>query len=95
MPIHVSIVEDDPHVRKMLADWIGRASRLAGPLQLMSSTSITGLYSAETAALINPSAKTITVPKSTNLRFYRLASSTPYRLGRPTVSGNNVVLNYQ
>src|ERR1041384_4150502 len=32
MPIDVSIVEDDPHVRKMLVDWIGRASgfHLAG-----------------------------------------------------------------
>ena len=32
MLIKVSIVEDDPHVRKMLADWIGRASgfQLAG-----------------------------------------------------------------
>jgi DNA-binding NarL/FixJ family response regulator len=32
MPIDVAIVEDDPHVRKMLADWIRRAAgfRLAG-----------------------------------------------------------------
>ena len=32
MPIDVAIVEDDPHVRKMLSDWIRRAAgfRFAG-----------------------------------------------------------------
>jgi len=78
--------------------WVNRTTgtrELVRPLALLSSATVNGPYSAEPAALINPSAKTVTVPKSGNTRFYRLASSTAYTLGRPSISGNNIVLNYQ
>ena len=52
-------------------------------------------FTIEPAAFFNPSAKTVIVPKSGTTRFYRLRSSAGYTLGRPTVSGNNVVLSYQ
>jgi hypothetical protein len=78
--------------------WVNRTTgvrELVRPLALLSSPTVNGPYSVESAALINPSAKTVIVPKSGNTRFYRLASSTGYTLGRPIISGNNVVLNYQ
>ena len=78
--------------------WVNRTTgvkELVRPLALLSSATVNGPYSVESAALINPSAKTVSVPKSGNTRFYRLSSSTGYTLGRPTISGNNVVLNYQ
>ena len=52
-------------------------------------------YTLDNTAVFDPSAKTITVPKSGNTHFYRLSSSTAYTLGRPVVSGNNIVLSYQ
>jgi hypothetical protein len=78
--------------------WVNRTTgvrELVRPISLLSSATVNGPYSAESAALINPSSKTVTVPKSGNTRFYRLSSSTGYTLGRPTISGNNVVLTYQ
>src|SRR5262249_41353720 len=78
--------------------WVNRttgARELVRPLALLSAATVNGPYSAESAALINPSAKTVMVPKSGNTRFYRLSSSTPYTLGKPAISGNNLVLSYQ
>jgi len=78
--------------------WVNRTTgvrELVRPLALESSASVNGPFAVESAALINPSAKTVIVPKSGNARFYRLRSSTGYSLGRPSVSGSNIVLNYQ
>jgi hypothetical protein len=78
--------------------WINRttgAKELVRPISLVSSATVNGPYTVDSTALINPSAKTVTVPKSGNTRFYRLSSSTGYTLGRPTISGSNVVLTYQ
>ena len=62
--------------------------------QLESSATVEGPYSFELTALIDQRARTITVPKSGTARFYRLRSTTAYRLGLPNFSGDNVVLNY-
>ena len=78
--------------------WVNRATgvkELVRPMSLLSSATVNGPFVADSTAAINPSSKTITVPKSGNTRFYRLGSSTAYTLGRPTISGNNVVLTYQ
>jgi hypothetical protein len=78
--------------------WVNRNTglrTLVRPLLLLSSATVNGSYTADTTALIDPVAQTITVPKSGNTRFYRLGSSTAYTLNRPAVSGNNVVLTYQ
>ena len=78
--------------------WINRATgdrELVRPLRLESSANVNGPYSVETAALIDPGAKTITVPKSGNARFYRLRSTTAYTINNPAFSGANVVLSYQ
>ncbi len=61
----------------------------------MARTSILAAAGIPCPTLIDPGSKTITVPKSGNMRFYRLSSGTAYTLGRPTISGSNVVLTYQ
>src|SRR6266481_2853011 len=78
--------------------WVNRntgAKELIRPLELLSSATVNGTYTYDSTALIDPGSKTITVPKSGNTRFYRLSSSTGYTLGRPIISGSNVVLTYQ
>src|ERR1043166_6813238 len=78
--------------------WVSRTTGLAElvrPLALYSSSKATGPYTFEPGAAIDPSAKTITLPKSGGTRFYRLLSSVGYTLRGPNFSGNNVVLNYQ
>src|SRR5437016_11154503 len=78
--------------------WVNRntgAKELVRPLELLSSATVNGSFTYDSTALIDPGAKTITVPKSGNTRFYRLSSGTAYTLGKPTISGSNVVLTYQ
>ena len=78
--------------------WVKRttgARELVRPLSLLSAATVNGPYVIDSTALINPSSKIITVPKSGSARFYRLSSSTGYTLGRPSVSGNNIILSYQ
>ena len=82
--------------------WIDRTTGIrtlvepAQPLQLLSAATVKGPYSAESTAQIDTNAKTITVPKSGSTRFYRLVSTTTaYKLGRPVLSGNNVIMTYQ
>ncbi len=78
--------------------WVNRTTgtrELVRPLALDSAASVKGPFAMEAAAFFNPSAKTVTVPKSGTTRFYRLRSSTGYTLGKPVMSGGNVVLSYQ
>ena len=76
-------------------DRVTGARELVRPLAVESAAAVNGPYSLDLSASINPSAKRITVPKSGTSRFYRLRSTTAYSLGRPSISGNNVVLSYQ
>ncbi len=78
--------------------WVNRTTgtrELVRPLELLSSATVNGPYTLDSTAQIDPGAKTITVPKSGNTHFYRLLSGAAYTLGKPTVSGNNIVLTYQ
>jgi hypothetical protein len=78
--------------------WVNRttgARELVRPLALASSASAGGPYTIDNTAVFDPGAKTITVPKSGNTRFYKLLSSTGYTLNRPIVSGSNIILSYQ
>ena len=78
--------------------WVNRTTgtpTLVRPLRLESAASVGGPYTTDLTAAIDPGARTITVAKSGATRFYRLVSSTGYTLGRPSVSGNNIVLPYQ
>jgi len=78
--------------------WVNRttgARELVRPLALESATAITGPFSVESSALIDPGSKTITVARSGSARYYRLRSTTAYTINSINLSGNNVVLQYQ
>ena len=78
--------------------WVNRntgARDLVKPLVLESAAKAAGPYSADLGALIDPGAKTATVARSGNARFYRLRSSTGLTISSIAVQGNNVLLTYQ
>lgn len=66
----------------------------AGP-QLYSSASAAGPYLPETGVLVDTTLKKLTVPKAGATRFYRIAANPAVRVSNITVSGANVVLDYQ
>ncbi len=79
--------------------WVNRSNgvrTLVTPTpQLLSSATVNGSYSLETTAGFDPVAKTITVARSGNSRFYRLSASSALNITNITLSGGNVVLFYQ
>jgi len=77
--------------------WVNRttgARDLVKPLVLESAVTVAGPYSADLTALIDPGAKTVTVPRSGNARFYRLRSSTALTISSIASQGGNVRLTY-
>ena len=78
--------------------WVNRTTGerdLVKPLVLESAVTVAGPYSADLTALIDPGAKTVTVARSGNARFYRLRSSTALAISRTALQGNNILLTYQ
>ena len=78
--------------------WVNRTTGerdLVKPLVLESAATVAGPYSADLTALIDPGAKTVTVARSGNARFYRLRSSTALAISRTALQGNNILLTYQ
>ncbi len=64
-------------------------------LTLMSSSTLSGPYSADTTATIDSTAKTVTVPLSGATRFYRLQSAPPaLTITSVKIAGGNLVLTY-
>ena len=78
--------------------WVNRttgARDLVKPLVLESAATVAGPYAADLTALLDPGAKTVTVARSGNARFYRLRSTTAYTFSNIAVKGSNVLLTYQ
>jgi hypothetical protein len=69
----------------------------AAPLspKLYSSPSVNGSYTEEASAVVNTTAKTITVAQSGSTRFYRIGWTSAVHITGITRSGGNVVLTYQ
>jgi Carbohydrate binding module (family 6) len=65
------------------------------PVVLQSATAIGGVFADEGGAVVNPGAKTVTVPKSANTRFYRLRSSVATHIKSVQFIGSNVALTYE
>ncbi len=63
--------------------------------QLYSSATVNGTYTPELSVLVNTGAKTITVPQSGTMRFYRVGWTSALTISGVTLSGPNVVLTYQ
>jgi hypothetical protein len=66
----------------------------AGVLTLESAASVTGPYAAATGAVVDMSAKTITVPVPSGTQFYR-GAGLPVRFTSISVQGNNLVIRYE
>ena len=66
-------------------------------LALHSASAVTGPYAAEAAAVIDDTAKTITVAKSGGMRFYKLQSGddTKMKITSIATRGDNVVIRYK
>lgn len=64
-------------------------------IQLFSSATANGTYTADASAVIDTGAKTVTVAKSGTARFYRLKAASALTIKSIVSSGANVVLTYQ
>lgn len=64
-------------------------------VQLESSVVVTGPFSAESAATIDAAAKTVTVPRTGESRFYRLRADVPYHFKSISITAGNVVMIYE
>jgi hypothetical protein len=66
-------------------------------IALLSSPDVAGAFTADNAATIDASSRTITVPLNGNVRFYRLrsASAPALAIRNVRVVGASVVMNYQ
>jgi hypothetical protein len=65
------------------------------PPVFVQSADVLDTFADEGTAIVNESAKTITIPKSTSTRFYRLRSTVPTRILTVHIMGTNVVLTYE
>ncbi len=65
------------------------------PVTLQSSWAIDSGFADDNSALANLAAKTITVPRSSSTRFYRLRSAVSTQMLSIRLVGTNVVLRYQ
>jgi hypothetical protein len=68
---------------------------LSGGTELFAADVVTGPYTAEAGATFNATAKTVTAPRSTRTRFYRLRAGSALRITNASLQGGNLVLSYQ
>jgi len=53
-----------------------------------------GPYTDTSGQSVDPATKTITVPMSGSMQYYRIASATALTITNITISGGNVVITY-
>jgi hypothetical protein len=78
---------NDPNSASAVKVWV--------PIRLASAALVTGPYAFETGAVLDPVARTITVPRSGATRFYRLNAPSSVRITSILLQGGNVVVTYQ
>ena len=61
---------------------------------LQSAAVVTGPYTDAAGQSLNLATKTITVPKSGSMQFYRIRAGTALTITRITISGGNVAITY-
>jgi hypothetical protein len=62
---------------------------------VLSSATVGGPYTVPAGAVVNIATKTVTVPVSGSMQFYRLQSSSPLTIQSITIVGGSVVITYQ
>jgi hypothetical protein len=63
-------------------------------ITLVSAPAATGPYTVATGQSVDLATKTITVPKSGSMQYYRIKSGTALTITSMTISGGNVVITY-
>jgi hypothetical protein len=69
-------------------------STVTASVMLLSAAVVTGPYTEAAGQSVNLATKTITVPVSGSMHFYRIGSGTALTMTSITVSGGNVVITY-
>ena len=64
------------------------------PVLLVSAAAVTGVYTFASGHSVNLLSKTITVPESGDMGYYRIISGTRFTITAITNSGGNVVITY-
>jgi hypothetical protein len=64
------------------------------PVLLVSAAAVTGVYTFASGHSVNLLTKTITVPESAQVGYYRIISGTKFTITAITLSGGNVVITY-
>jgi len=76
------------------ANTVTAPSVIVKPVTLVSAATTGGLFTEAAGQSVDLATKTITVPMSGNMRFYRIIASTAFTITSITVSGGNVVITY-
>lgn len=79
----------------LAANTVNAPSAIINPVTLVSVTTATGLYTEAAGQSVDLETKTITVPKSGNIRFYRIIADTMFNISSLTFSGGSVVITYK
>lgn len=92
-----SVDLNNPEARVLLNDPANPAQVVKAyqPIRVVSSETIDGAYTTPAGAVIDTSARTVTVPKSGAARFYRIQTLNPVTITRIRIEGNNVLLDYR
>ncbi len=67
---------------------------LTAAVVLVSAAAVSGTYSDAAGQSVNLATKTITIPTSGSMQFYRIRSGTALTMTSITISGGNVVITY-
>jgi hypothetical protein len=81
--------------RKVALNYILLFPQAAETVKLLSSSSVTGTFAEEAGATINTGARTITIPRSGNTRFYVISAGTQHRITTTQIAGDSLTLNYE
>lgn len=90
-----SVALNDPNARILLNDANPDAIKVWVPIRLASSSAVTGPYTFDSAAVVDPQAKTITVPASGDTRFYQVNAPWRLRLTGISITGGVVTMTYE
>jgi hypothetical protein len=75
------------------ANTITAPPAVIGPI-LVSSATVTGPYTDAAGQSLNLGTKTITVPRSGSMQFYRVRSATALTIAKIALAGGNIVVTY-
>ena len=76
------------------ASTITISNTVIAPVILVSAAEVTGQYTNASGHSVNLATRTITVPVSGSMQYYRITSATALTISNITVSGANVVITY-